>query len=537
MFTSQTEYSEVVLLFGKNTVSKQMPFSEFEAILDTYATIPELGGSEVRAAYVVIDYALNITACVLFLVEFSDDGSVNKSWNVPVRHMAEIAAPGPDLGSGPIRLACRSQCPIAWQQNATWDPNMGGAANDFKMMVALIKENRLCLATQDPNGDKGAANSFAADQPIWAAQSVPPQGGQQAPYGAPPPGWGNYQGGPQWGGQQQMPPQMQGAAWQAQAQHPAQPWGQQPHPGWNQPPPQMPQQAVPQHFVQNPEYPSAPRTPKETAARKKTANTLKKLRLRLVTIESAKNKKLAEIQFEREKEAQHYKIQKRRLQSFINSLTEQNSALKEQLSSQKNQICVLEKSVDVKLEKAVEHEEKEIMALKQNFQKRLEESEVEEIAHLKEIYQVKQMELLYKEEITNQLREEVVGLRRDKIRLVDSGADGFLNKLDALGLSFINFHPGAGHLSIPLEDMSKYMDDTEAYVAEKCLVSKEVYSKWLAHYNQPVCQCEMRPDEICGERVLRQQAPSQYIDGETDRCAKHKSLVANDGRYSNNGSA
>lgn len=527
MFTNQTDYSEVVLLFGKNTISKQMPFSEFEAVLDSYATIPEFGGREARAAYLVVDTFLNITACVLFLVEFGDDGSVNKSWNVPLRHMAEIAAPGPDLGSGPIRLVCHSQCPIAWQQRATWDPNMGSGAYDFKMMVAIIKENKLCLPQAPPE-------SPSRQQTAWPEQ--PRQTGpQQAPYGAPPPAWSNQQGTPQWGSQsmseQGMTAQMpQNGAWPPQAQQ----WQQSPH-NWhgggevNYPP---------QQITQGHAYPTAQQKDGE-ASRAKTASLIRKLRLRLTTLENSKSKELAEIQFERQKENQHFKIQKRRLQSFINSLTEQNEALKEQLKSQKNQIEALEESVGAKLEQAAEHGKKEIMALKQNFQKRLEENEVEEIAHLKEVCQVKEMELLYKEEITNQLREEVVALRRDKIRLVDSGADNFLGKLESLGVSFINFHPGVGHLSIPLEDMSKYIDDTEAYVAEKCLVSQELYTRWRAHYNQPSCQHEIRPGKVCGERIQRQQVPSQYIEGETDRCTKHKKQGVNDGEYqsSNDGLA
>ena len=528
MFTNQTDCSEVVLLFGKNTISKQMPFSEFEAVLDTYATIPEFGGQEARAAYLVVDLSLNITACVLFLVDFCDDGSINKSWNVPLRHMAEIAAPGPDLGSGPIRLVCHSQCPIAWQQNATWDPNMSGAADDFKMMVSLIKENKICLPTQGPGAGNNEA-SAPAQQPAWAAQAPPQQAPQQqAPYGAPSPGWGNPQAASQWGAQPGMPPN---GNWPPP--QPAQ-W-QQPPPNWNgAPQPQYPPQQAPQ----NQEYPPA-QGQEDEVSRAKTASLLRKLRLRLTTLENAKTKELAEHQFERQKEGQHFKIQKRRLQSSINSLTEQNEAQKQQLTSQKSQIASLEESVETKLQKAVKHEKKEIMALKQNFQRRLEENEVEEIARLKEICQVKEMELLYKEEITHQLREEVVVLRRDKIRLVDSGADNFLKKLDSLGLSFINFHPGIGHFSIPLEDMSKYMDDTESYVAEKCLVSQEAYAKWRRHYDQPVCQCETRPGEICGEKIQRQQVPAQYIEGETNRCTRHKKQGVNDAPYrsSNDGLA
>ena len=35
MFANQAEFSEVILLYGKHSIAKQMPYTEFEAILDT----------------------------------------------------------------------------------------------------------------------------------------------------------------------------------------------------------------------------------------------------------------------------------------------------------------------------------------------------------------------------------------------------------------------------------------------------------------------------------------------------------------------
>jgi len=506
MFISQSEYSEIICLFGNKNISKQMPFSEFEAILDGYATTPEVAGQQIRAAYIIVDYRLHITACVLFLVDFAPDGSINKSWNIPLRHMAEIAGPGPDLGSGPIRLVCRSQCPISWHQSNLWDPSMGATKDDFRAMVALVKENRLCLPVHDRNkmNTEGAAQT-----PTWAMHHQAYQTPMH-PWVTPPP----YQ----WGGSS-----MNQGAWSsapahwANAQHGVAPWQT------------SPLQAVysPPQTVE-----TGHRTHRAQEDRQRTARLLRKLRLQIHTLENSKNIELAELKYAQQKEAEHFKVQKRRLQSFVDNLTEQNEALKEQIHAQKAQLDTLTQSAEIRLEQAAEHEKREIRVLKQHFQKRLEENEVEEIARLRELYQVKEMELIYKEEITNQLREEVVNLRREKIRLVGAGADKFLAKLEKLGISFINYHPGVGHLSIPLQDMANYIEDTDAYVAEKCLIPKQHYLKWRAHYDNPMCNCEPSSGTLCGVRIPRLESPAKFVEGESDRCAKHRRHAGNDDFYS-----
>ncbi|HET8704925.1 MAG TPA: chromosome partitioning protein ParA, partial [Pseudomonadales bacterium] len=123
-----------------------------------------------------------------------------------------------------------------------------------------------------------------------------------------------------------------------------------------------------------------------------------------------------------------------------------------------------------------------------------------------------------------QLREELTLLRKDKIRLVNAGADKFLEKLESLGVSFIAFHPGAGHISIPLADMAQYMENPIAYAANRCLVSEEHYRQWLTHYQKPCCQWEFN-DQSCGQRVARIDVPSQFVPGQHDRCEKHRSAL------------
>ena len=129
---------------------------------------------------------------------------------------------------------------------------------------------------------------------------------------------------------------------------------------------------------------------------------------------------------------------------------------------------------------------------------------------------------MYRHEVAKQLREELCQLRKDKIRLVNEGGDKFLERLESLGISFIAFHPGAGHISIQLADMGEYMENPIAFAANKCLVSEDHYRRWLSHYQKPECQAPLTNEKVCGCRIRRMDVPSQFVVGESDRCDKHK---------------
>ena len=65
---------------------------------------------------------------------------------MPIERLADISGSGPDLGDGPIRLACRGQCSINWHQNDLWDPDMTPGSNDFSLLRKAVQKNRLRLA-------------------------------------------------------------------------------------------------------------------------------------------------------------------------------------------------------------------------------------------------------------------------------------------------------------------------------------------------------------------------------------------------------
>ncbi|MCP8898397.1 hypothetical protein [Gilvimarinus xylanilyticus] len=136
---------EAVIIFADGKIDRELQYPEFEAIIDGFVPIPEFAGRRMEAVYLRVNPSFRITSCVFFLVDFDAKGMIASGWNVPMQSLADNAARGPDLGAGPVALACYSQCPIQWQQRNLWDPVMEPGRNSFVLMKKAIVVNTLGL--------------------------------------------------------------------------------------------------------------------------------------------------------------------------------------------------------------------------------------------------------------------------------------------------------------------------------------------------------------------------------------------------------
>src|SRR3954467_12850401 len=109
---ASTDTIEAVVLFSEGKISRELLYPEFEAILDSFLPVPDFRGQTAQAVYLVINSNLLITSAVFFQLDFDAKGMADRRWNVPLQNLAEVSGKGPDLGAGPIRLACFSQCAI-----------------------------------------------------------------------------------------------------------------------------------------------------------------------------------------------------------------------------------------------------------------------------------------------------------------------------------------------------------------------------------------------------------------------------------------
>ena len=146
-------------------VDREMRASEFEAFLDGYVGLTDLVDTDVRAVYAVLDEKLLIRALVFFRIYFDDEGRADTSWNVPIERLAMQGAAGPDLGGGPIRLVCRSQCPEAEYAQELWDPDMSPGSNHFLAIRRAVEANGLRFP-------RAAEATPVADIPVLKAETA-----------------------------------------------------------------------------------------------------------------------------------------------------------------------------------------------------------------------------------------------------------------------------------------------------------------------------------------------------------------------------
>lgn len=463
--------SEVVLFFGVGGICKGLLYTDFEAVLDGVVGMQEFAGHEMKAAYVTVNGRLQVTGMVLFTIAFDESGVADRTWNIPVRHMVEKADRGPDLGAGPIRLACRSQCPISWHQQQLWDPNMRQGENDFVFVRDAVRERGRYL---------GLTYSEEAAEPAAPNWNVPPPAA--APVVAP--------------------------AVPAYVPPPA------PAAGWAQAPGGLAAPVV--AAVADADVEIIDQLREE---RVKLARTIKDLRLQVTTMETQHTEEIARLNYAFQQKEEILNSQLEKLLSQFSSLKSQNGALREQANAQRAQIEALHAAVERQATDAASGQsqaEETRRQLEAELNQRLEE----ETAKLREELHVREMDLINRDEKIGQLKEEIAELGHHHAVSQEAGADKFLEKLEKLGVSFIAFHPGAGHISIPFKNIQRYVNNPQAYAAEKCLVTEDRYRAWLAHYESPVCKVVKPDGKPCGTRVIRVDVPSKFKPGDSDVCPK-----------------
>lgn len=473
---------EVVLFFGEGGVCKGLLYSDFEAVLDGVVGMQEFAGHEMKAAYVTVNGQMLVTGIVLFLISFDERGVADRSWNIPLRHMVEKADRGPDLGAGPVHLACRSQCPVSWQQDKLWDPNMKQGANDFVFIRDAIRDRGryLGLTVTEEATPAPAARKEWSMPPEAPAQSMAPP--VLVPPQSPP----------------KAPPVVSAVA-----------------------PPVVSQVAPP--VVTAPVAESAAAggdvLDQIREERVKLARTIKDLRLQITTMETQHTDNVAKLNYAAQQKEEILNSQVEKLLGQFKSLKAQNAALREQANAQRAQIDSLHDAIDRQSDVAAEGETQKDEVRRQ-VEREMHQKLEEETAKLREEVHIRELDLISRDEKIEQLKEELVEAQRQQSANLAAGADQFLEKLEKLGVSFIAFHPGAGHVSIPFKHIQRYVDNPLAYAAEKCLVTEDRYRAWLAHYENPACVRVKADGKVCGTRLIRVDVPSKFKPGDSDTCAK-----------------
>jgi hypothetical protein len=427
---------EAVFFMEENQVSRQMLFSEFEALLSGLSVLPDYADEDARAVYTLINRAGSIVALVFFKLYFDEDGRADAGWNVPVERLAEVSGSGPDLGGGPIRLACRGQCSINWHQNDLWDPSMTPGSSDFSLLRKAVDENRLRLTFEQPVAEVptlSMAFDNSSDLPVLD---------------------------------------------------------------------------------------QAHDSSIDAEKRIKLARLLKEQRLRIKTLES--NQESASDSSDREHriELHAYKNTLQEQRQTIEKLKLLNEKFKEKLSSRDSQFIGLQDKITNQTSLVADLEEK-LQSASENDRGKLEKQKLEaQVVLLTEQLERKNIDLSYRDEREEQLRAELEELSEG----IGKGKEGLsiFDKLKALEVVYVAYHPGVGHITMSAAEISDYAENPMGFVAKKCFVTESDYVKWLAHFENPVCNhISSTTGHACLKPVEKVAAPSEFEHGVSDLCEQH----------------
>ncbi|MGI9286025.1 MAG: chromosome partitioning protein ParA [Pseudomonadales bacterium] len=435
--------TDAVLFFEDDAIGKAMLLAEFEAVLDHVVAVPEYAEQEAKAVLVRVNPHLDVTAAVFFRLKFNSKGVADASWNLPLDHLAAHSAPGPDMGSGKIRLGCMSQCCVPWHQKQLWDPVMRPNNNSFVTIRRAVKQNSLGLPFRV--------------KPVVKAQVAAP----------------------------------------------SRPVVQQ----------------------RNPAPAKLERRRADQAQRDRVALLIKQQRLHIATLNNQRKEEVQRLQVALHKKSTAYEKQLAEQKDAVAKQAERARQFQQSLDEQAKQAASDRKQFVAELQQVQQGDTDQLSVMRENFEREHKAKLDAHTAELKEMLEMREVELYYREEQLGSLRDEIGNLRQERLRLLNQGSSNHLERLKDAGITFVAHHPGAGHITVPLEDMGRYLDAPLAYAAEKCFVEQEHYLQWLQHYKEPTCQADSDDGNCCAAALERVDIPNQFVAAYSDRCLNHREYV------------
>lgn len=247
--------------------------------------------------------------------------------------------------------------------------------------------------------------------------------------------------------------------------------------------------------------------------------------LHIATLMNQKQAKLHGLQQEHQKRVLAYQEKLQQLAQENKELAERNQTLKETLDIQATKVEGMREYFAHKLKAAQQGESSQIQLLQENFSLELDAKIHAATAELREMLDMREVELFYRHQNESTLKEELVQLKHENQQLLKNSGDQLLGRLVKAGVNLVTFLPGLGEVAIPLDDIGVYLENPNAYAAAKVGVNEPVYLAWLAHHQLPCCNAVDARGKTCGRSIPVIETPLEFHPGESDRCAQHQAVA------------
>ncbi|WP_086932473.1 hypothetical protein [Agarilytica rhodophyticola] len=439
MIFDEHDLAGAVYMFSEDMeVIREMNFAEFQAVVDGYAPAVDLANRSLHAVFVEINCHYHIRNAVFFNVRFTSEGFVDSNYALPLFELSQNTMPGPDLGSGPIGLACSSHCALKSMAPMLWQPDLSEKLSELRILADVVVRNRIAIHFSDTSNSSGIRMEREPDISR-----------------------------------------------------------------------QVMERSISESLRK--EY--------DKELREQLTKAFQEQHLRDAEAVKMREGALSEMRQRYDSRIDEYQMRLSELQKRLQEERDRNAMLTETIDGQAKKIEGLREYFALKLEQMEAPESDGISA---NYEEDLKMAVEDATSELKDLLQMREVEILYRNEQENKLNEDLDDLRAQNKALMSNSGDVLLSRMLENGISFVTFQPGAGHITLPVGEISRYMENPVAYVAERCDVSEAHYNAWLEHYHVPICQTTNDSGEFCGENISRVESPADFVVGESDCCHKHR---------------
>jgi hypothetical protein len=445
---------EMIFFFSGADVVRACHFSEFESLKDGAARLSEFSSEVVHAVYTKIGENKAIQGLVFFSFVVDADGKIDPDWDVPLQQLVDVAGRGPNLGGGQILLVSRSQCPNSLHQNSLWEP----------------KEETLLAVRQVVAKRLGAIEAPAEPSQVNLEKTLRHYRNEVITY------------------KNQM---------------------------------QAMQQEMEKLRLLN-EQKSDKGEAEKLKRQLRNLQQTHKQREETVRLHTArinlKNKQLHE-------QTQTYAVK-------IQQYQQQNALLKNTLKTHKTELEARNKSESAKRElAAIEAAAVEAAAI---------ETAANEAAAAIETAAVKVndisvaafeggdssfsgafnlgeqlAEIVAQERNSHDTQARIQMLEAQLVREPVSKESVLLEQVRELGGVVMVYHPGAGHINIPIDELEEYVSNPLSVAARHSQVSEAQYRRWLAHQADLSCI-------NCRKQIAGVDMPADFVTGQSDYCEEHR---------------
>lgn len=257
--------------------------------------------------------------------------------------------------------------------------------------------------------------------------------------------------------------------------------------------------------------------------RRRAASQIRELRLRVKTQEAEFARKLAE---ERQRAQDRLAQDKDSLDELSRAL-ELQTGRNQQLQKQVEQLTGIGQAARQQLQSLASQEQAQLASLRAQME--------EELRAHKKLYETARQQqemthansLAQAEQVQAQLRQQLAAVQHEcqRLSMAVESDESLLQRLEGAGVSLVTIQPGAGHITIPVDEVEEFLANPEAHAARYCMVSEADYRVWLKHYQLPVCDAVIQlTGEPCGLPLERKTHPGHFTQGISNRCSRHQEL-------------